>query len=182
MTMAANNVARWFALSSLWAAGSFAFVHIPTSPFQRQVSDLRQKQSWSPLYETVDECELDPSECAKFKILTCSATSCAKKRKNLGVDEFATLGSLWERKELANAVDVQIEESTCLGSCKVAPCVAVEHEDFVGSVSLEGMTPAEFKARAFHSVITEDDVDRVWSSVERAIKIMAGEEADEAAV
>jgi hypothetical protein len=33
----------------------------------------------------------------------------------------------------------------------------------------------------FFSVITEEDADRVWASVEMAIQVMADEEADEEA-
>jgi hypothetical protein len=54
--------------------------------------------------------------------------------------------------------------------------VAIEHEDYYGTVALEGMTEAEFSDRVFHSVITEEDATRVWSCVENAIKVMAEEE------
>lgn len=94
----------------------------------------------------------------------------------LGLDEFATYGALYERKENAKAPDVTVEESSCLGSCKMAPCVAVEHEDFSGTVSLEGMTSAEFQGKVFHNIFTEDDVDRVWGCVENAIQVLAQEE------
>lgn len=61
-----------------------------------------------------------------------------------GVDEYAIFGGLYERKEAAGAPAVTVEESSCLGCCKNAPCVAIVHEDFVGYVGLEGMTPNEF--------------------------------------
>lgn len=88
--------------------------------------------------------ELDPEIASQFKILTCSATSCAARRRKVGLDEFATLAGLYERKEGACASEVEVEESSCLGCCKNAPCVAIEHEDFFGTVALEGMTPGEF--------------------------------------
>lgn len=160
---------------ALLAVGSMAFIQtIPSSQQGRVVPGLCERFQSADSDDFGEAC-LDPVQSGKFKILTCSSTSCSKMRKNLGVDEFATLGSLWDRKMAANAAEVQVEESSCLGSCKLAPCVAVVHEDFVGSVSLEGMTPSEFNARAFHRIITEDDVDRVWHSVESAIKIMAEE-------
>lgn len=61
----------------------------------------------------------------------------------------------------------------------MAPCVAVEHDDFVGTVALEGMTDNEFVDRLFHNVVTDDDADRVWSSVDNGIRLMAEEEQDE---
>jgi len=117
--------------------------------------------------------ELDPDECAKFKIVICSATACTKKRRALGMDDFATYGALYEKKEGDNAPNVQVEECSCLGACKNAPIVAVEHEDYDGTVGLEGMTDSEFEKSMFYGVSYEDDVDRVWSSVRNAIIVMA---------
>lgn len=173
--MAGNHAAQMCVLLSLWAGGSLAFVGAPFHQGRAYHEALRESE-----FDRDGAGEhLDPSECGKFKIVTCSSTSCTKKRKSMGINEFATLGSLWERKEGANAANVQVEESSCLGSCKLAPCVAVEHEDFVGSVGIEGMTTAEFNARVFHRIITEDDIDRVWQSVENAIRIMSDGEGDE---
>ena len=90
---------------------------------------------------------LDPAVAEKFKILTCSSTSCAQKRKVCGLDEFATFGAFYSRIKHGNAPDVQLEESPCLGSCKMSPCVAIQHEDFIGNVALEGMTGNEFIER-----------------------------------
>lgn len=70
------------------------------------------------------------------------------------------------------APSVRVEESPCLGGCKFAPCVAIEHDDFDGPVSLEGMTPDEFSQRLFHRVSYEEDFDRIWSAVENAVRIM----------
>eukprot|EP00978_Attheya_sp_CCMP212_P046832 scaffold414077_cov37-Attheya_sp.AAC.2 len=118
---------------------------------------------------------LDPEICTQFKILTCASTSCSALRKKLGMDEFATVGALDMRRESANAAGLIVEESTCLGACKFAPCVSVQHEDYVGNVGLEGMTEAELNETV---VITEDDIDRVWGCVENAIRTMADEEDD----
>ena len=93
---------------------------------------------------------LDPTICKDFTILVCRSTSCSQKRKVLGLDEFETFGALYERRESAYALDVEIEEAPCLGGCKLAPCVAVTHEDYMGNVALEGMTPNELSARVFH--------------------------------
>ena len=89
---------------------------------------------------------INPAVAEKFKIVTCMSTSCCQKRKNLGLDSLATFGAMYSRSAAANNV-VQVEEGPCLGSCKMGPCVAIEHDDFVGSVSLEGMTDNEFANR-----------------------------------
>jgi (2Fe-2S) ferredoxin len=125
------------------------------------------------------ETSIDPVVSEKFKILTCSATSCCKKRSMMGLDEFSTFSSMYTRIQDGEFPNVQVEETTCLGSCQLAPCVAVEHEDFVGTVALDGMTDAEFGTRVFHSIISEEDADRVWSSVDNAIRVMAEEEDEE---
>jgi len=92
---------------------------------------------------------LDPDVASQFKILTCSSTSCSKQMKVLGLDEYALFSGLYERKENAKVSQVQIEESSCLGCCKVGPCVGIEHEDYYGTVALEGMKSNEFKDRVF---------------------------------
>jgi len=116
--------------------------------------------------------ELDPSVASKFKIVTCSSTTCASKRKSLHMDEFSTFSAFWTRIQ-DECPAVRLKEGPCLGSCRSAPCVAIEHDDFVGTVSLEGMTESEFSERVFHKVITEEDADRVWEAVENAIHIIA---------
>jgi hypothetical protein len=83
----------------------------------------------------------------KFKIITCMSTSCCQKRKALDLDSLATFGAMYARASEASS-KVKVEEGPCLGSCKKAPCIAIEHEDYIGSVSLEGMTNDEFAARA----------------------------------
>jgi (2Fe-2S) ferredoxin len=124
----------------------------------------------------VMDIDVDPAEARKFKILTCSSTACSKKRTVLGLDEFSTFAAFWSRSQERTSLTVQVEESSCLGSCKQAPCVGILHEDFEGAVGLEGMDPAEFNAKVFQRIISEDDADRVWSSVENAILAMAEEE------
>lgn len=123
--------------------------------------------------------EIDPEVSEKFKILTCSATSCCKKRSVMGLDEYSTFSGMYTRIQNGDFPNVQVEETTCLGSCKLAPCVAVEHDDFMGTVALEGMTENEFSKRIFHSIVNDEDADRVWSCVDNAIRLMADEEDDE---
>lgn len=106
----------------------------------------------------------------QFKIVTCMSTACSQKRQSLGMDSLSTFGSMYSQ---ASASQVQVEEGPCMGSCKKAPCVSIEHEDFFGSVALEGMTADEFSSDAFLNIVTEDDADRVWSCVENAVKLMA---------
>lgn len=85
---------------------------------------------------------------SKFKVVTCMSTSCSKKRKTLGLDSLATFGALYSRsKGDGDEPFIAVEEGPCMGACKTAPCVAVEHDNFVGSVSLEGMTDREFADR-----------------------------------
>ena len=166
-------------------------------------SSSSRRRSWIPIRATKDDTTsttaanastntattcplLDPLVAGKFKILTCSSTACAKKRKELFQDELSTFTAMYCLKE-EHAPTVQIEESPCLGGCKMAPCVGIEHDDYEGLVSLEGMTDSEFQSRAFHGIAFDDDADRVWSSVENAILVMAeqqqqqeGEEEEEA--
>ena len=55
----------------------------------------------------------------------------------------------------------------------MAPCVGVEHEDYEGTVALEGMSTIEFSDRVFHSIVDENDADRVWTAIENAIRVMS---------
>ena len=126
-----------------------------------------------PLSSSADP--IDPQVSAKFKILTCSATSCAQKRNALGMDQYATFSAFYTRIKDADFPNVQLDETSCLGGCKLAPCVAVEHDDFEGTVALEGMTANEFSDRVFYGIITEEDADRVWSCIDTAIRVMADE-------
>jgi hypothetical protein len=79
------------------------------------------------------------------------STSCSKKRIDLGLDSLSTFGAFYARSkqgsEGGGELFIPVEEGPCMGACKMAPCVAVEHEDFVGRVSLEGMTDSEFSDR-----------------------------------
>ena len=111
------------------------------------------------------------SEATKFKVMVCGSTSCSKQRRIMQMDEYATFGGLYSRAQSAN-VEVEVEESGCVGSCKKAPVVAVTHEDFMGYVGLNGMRPAEFADNRFHKVATEEDLDRVWDCVENAVHEM----------
>jgi hypothetical protein len=119
--------------------------------------------------------DVDTAVSEKFKVLTCTSTACSQKRGALGMDEYSTFSAFWGRSQ-DRAPSVQVEESPCLGSCKKAPCVGIVHEDFDGSVALEGMSETEFDSRVFHHVVSEADADRVWSCVENAILVMAQEE------
>ncbi|KAG7365094.1 thioredoxin-like ferredoxin [Nitzschia inconspicua] len=111
----------------------------------------------------------------KFKVVTCMSTACYQKRKYLGLDSLSTFGAMYAR---ASSTSVRVEESPCLGSCQFAPCVAVEHDDYYGFVALEGMTNEEFGAKAFHNIITEEDLDRVWTCIENAARLMAAAEEE----
>ena len=110
----------------------------------------------------------------QFKIVTCSASSCAAMRKKLSLEEYATYTLLYERlleHQLLNVIP--IAETSCLGSCAMAPCVAMEHEEYDGTVALIGMNPSEFQMRTFHQVIQEEDAQRIWNIIISSIKTIA---------
>lgn len=151
----------------------------PFTAFQRPI---RSRSSFYPNFMTHEDdsspdqdMNLHPNVAEKFKILTCSSTSCTSKRKALNMDQYATFAALYSKIQ-DRSPSVRIEESPCLGACKQAPCVGIEHDDFVGPVSLEGMTPTEFSQRIFQRIVFEEDVDRVWLAVENAIHVMAEQE------
>lgn len=116
---------------------------------EQQPRPLYDSSSSSAESQTTDAQEqlLDSDVAEKFKIVTCMSTSCSKKRKALNMDPLSTYGAFFDRIENGAAPDVQLEEGPCLGSCKMAPCVAIEHEDYVGTVALEGMTEREFQSK-----------------------------------
>lgn len=120
---------------------------------------------------------LNPAVASQFKLLTCCSTACTKSRRSLQQDDIATFASFYSRIQ-EYAPTMKIEECPCLGSCKNAPCVAIEHDDFEGPVAVEGMDRSEFSERVFHRVHNDADIDRVWSAVESAINFMVKEEGD----
>jgi hypothetical protein len=139
--------------ASMMALDAFVVVHQKKSGVAVKTScrQERRPMSGDSSSETTKsssntETLLDNQVTEKFKIITCMSTSCSKKRKALNMDPLATYGAFFERIEGGRAPDVQLEEGPCLGSCKMAPCVSIEHEDYMGTVSLEGMTPQEFQA------------------------------------
>jgi NADH:ubiquinone oxidoreductase subunit E len=101
----------------------------------------------SALLQDGKNVDLDPSVAEKFKVVTCMSTSCNEERKKFGMDSLATFGAFFSRSKEGNAPSVRVEEGPCLGGCKFAPCVAIEHDDFIGNVALEGMTESEFSDR-----------------------------------
>eukprot|EP00587_Corethron_hystrix_P012244 CAMPEP_0113327772 /NCGR_PEP_ID=MMETSP0010_2-20120614/19537_1 /TAXON_ID=216773 ORGANISM="Corethron hystrix, Strain 308" /NCGR_SAMPLE_ID=MMETSP0010_2 /ASSEMBLY_ACC=CAM_ASM_000155 /LENGTH=174 /DNA_ID=CAMNT_0000188801 /DNA_START=6 /DNA_END=530 /DNA_ORIENTATION=- /assembly_acc=CAM_ASM_000155 len=111
---------------------------------------------------------LDPDICSAFTLRVCSA----KARRKFQLDEYYTLGTLDTLATNAGAQFMNVEESTCLGHCKQAPCVAVEHEDYYGHIALEGMTEMEFAKQAFLNVAFDEDVKRVWECVEGGVRTM----------
>lgn len=115
----------------------------------------------------------------QFKIVTCSASSCTAQRKKLSLDDYATFTLFYERlyqNQLINII--RIEETSCLGSCSMAPCVGIEHEDYDGTVALDGMNPSEFQLRTFHHVYNDNDVQRIWDILIQSIKTMAATDVD----
>lgn len=126
-----------FALCLVSVFGSF----VPL----RSINSHNGRQETTGLSMSEVEKATDLSKVAsKFKVMTCSASSCAQKRKVMRLDDFATYGGFYNRIKEGPFDTVQLEETSCLGSCKLAPAVAIQHEDFVGNVALEGMTDNEF--------------------------------------
>lgn len=126
-------------------------------PIPTSMSQAEHNNNDESLLEEAEECSLLSNGnaadiCAQFKILTCTSKACSQKRQILQMDQYATFSALYSRKEEAGGpyAMVDVEESPCLGRCKLAPCVAVEHEDYVGTVGLVGMTDAELNDRVFH--------------------------------
>lgn len=126
------------------------------------------------------DADLDPDICSALTVKVCSSSACTRARRKFQLDEYHTLGALFSCAKSAGATPyMEFEESTCLGQCKQAPVVGVEHEDYVGCVSLEGMRDSEFAASVFMNVVDDDDIERVWSSVEGAVKTMMEAEDEE---
>jgi (2Fe-2S) ferredoxin len=153
---------------------SYAFVATPYPLF----SHTGRKRLQSRAAATSDSCSNDDYDfdiASQFEIVTCSASICAKQRSVLGIDEFATFSAFYERTQ-TNIPEIAVSESSCLGACENAPCVAVYHAEYEGSVALQGMDTAEFADRVFHRIVDEDDVDRVWNCITNAIAILADEQ------
>lgn len=122
---------------------------------------------------------LDPDIAAQFTMTVCTSTSCSRKLKDQGLDRYHVLGEIYALAQEANVNEcVIIEDGACLGgkNCKLGPCVAISHEDFVGNVALEGMNSGEMQARVFHGVSSTGQTQRVWSCMENAINLMAEEQ------
>ena len=121
----------------------------PARSFQpaRTISNSfsRPRLHHSKLSDDQESC--DPAVAEKFKIVTCMSSSCSRQREKMGMDELSTFGAFYSRAKSGTFSSVQVDEGPCLGGCKLGPCVAVEHDDFIGSVSLEGMTENEFSDR-----------------------------------
>lgn len=136
-----------FALAVVgWLAkGSCAFQGPPNSIHKNSyLRNLSPKVDVDTQTET--ETEQRSTTASKFKIMTCTSTACAKSRQRQGMEELATFSAFFSRIQDSRIPQVKVEEGPCLGSCKYAPCVAVEHDDYEGTVALEGMTLSEFEA------------------------------------
>jgi NADH:ubiquinone oxidoreductase subunit E len=130
------------AVAGLLAKGTSAF-QFPRSSLHK-TCQLKQSQQVGVDIQT--ENELRSVAASKFKIMTCTSTACAKRRQREGMDELATFSAFFSRIQDSRIPQVKVEEGPCLGSCKLAPCVAIEHEDYEGIVALEGMSQSEFDA------------------------------------
>lgn len=170
--MAASSSTKLFALIvSLLAEGHLSEGFSSTSPpGNGRFSSRIFSESIPQEVEPADKTEI----ASQFKILTCTSTSCAKKRELLGQDEYSTFSAFFCR---AQNTPVAVEESPCLGSCKMSPCVGIAHDEYKGTVALEGMTQQEFSDRVFHEIVDENDADRVWDAVNNAIRVLGEEQS-----
>ena len=94
--------------------------------------------------------ELDHEIAQQFTIQVCTSTSCTKKLKQVGLDQYHVLGEIYAYAQSANLETCMvIEDGGCNGgkNCQMGPCVSIQHEDFVGNVALEGMNSNEFRER-----------------------------------
>ena len=99
---------------------------------------------------TIQQEELDREIAQQFTIQVCTSTSCTKKLKQLGLDQYHVLGEIYAYAQSANLETCMvIEDGGCNGgkNCQMGPCVSIQHEDFVGNVALEGMNSNEFRER-----------------------------------
>ncbi|GMI17049.1 hypothetical protein TrLO_g9624 [Triparma laevis f. longispina] len=146
----------------------------PTSSYVLPFS-ISQFFKGSKLYSSrFDVPETPPSQdlasdstCSKITLQVCSSTKCSRRRKQLQIDEYSLLSGLMDR---VGSNPINVEDSGCLGWCKRAPCVKVEHSDYDGSIGLEGMDDMELAQRCFFNILTEDDADRIWSSVAHGVR------------
>ena len=120
-----------------------------TIPFPFHMAASSDNQLETTIVD-VENPPLDPTVAQQFTIQVCTSTSCTKKLNALGLDQYHVLGELYAKAQEANIEScVIIEDGGCRGgkNCKFGPCVAILHEDFDGSVALEGMGSAEFRER-----------------------------------
>mmetsp|Transcript_14798 Transcript_14798/g.32147 ORF Transcript_14798/g.32147 Transcript_14798/m.32147 type:complete len:185 (+) Transcript_14798:126-680(+) len=164
------------AVTTIYPCFAFHSVGRPPNPSTNAASLLRASDDAAVQHSA--ESSLDPSIAAQFTIQVCTSTSCTRKLKDAGLDQYQALGEIYAQAQSANLEkSMIIEDSGCMGgrNCKMGPCVAVMHEDFEGNVALEGMNSNEFQESVFHNVLTNDDAARVWSCMENAISLMADE-------
>mmetsp|Transcript_30750 Transcript_30750/g.55709 ORF Transcript_30750/g.55709 Transcript_30750/m.55709 type:complete len:147 (+) Transcript_30750:146-586(+) len=91
---------------------------------------------------------LDPNIAAQFTIQVCTSTSCTRKLQDQGLDQYTVLGDIYALAQSAGMEECMIiEDGGCQGgkNCKMGPCVAILHEDFMGNVALEGMKSEEMQ-------------------------------------
>jgi hypothetical protein len=120
-----------------------SFLRLPSTNILKASSNEDEKSSCTLI--------LDANIAKQFKVKTCSSTACEKRTLAFGLDEYSLFSGIYERKEGMEATkDVEVEEArSCMGRCKFGPCIAVEHEDYEGTVGLEGMTTEEMNYKEF---------------------------------
>ncbi|GMI20856.1 hypothetical protein TrCOL_g13633 [Triparma columacea] len=111
---------------------------------------------------------LDRKEASKFTLLACTGPKCTRANLSYSSDPEASFNLLADR--LADT-GVEIEEVGCLGWCKRAPCVSVEHEEYEGRIGLEGMTDSEGAQKMFFGVV-EGEGGRIEEAVRGGIRQM----------
>lgn len=176
-----SSLLSYKSLSNVRSASGFNKAPSSFSCFSLLMTSKNQSEKTAPPSKQQLP-SLDTSIAQQFTIQVCTSTSCTKLLKNLGLDRYHVLGEIYSKAQSAKVESCMvIEDGGCQGgkNCKLGPCVAVLHDDFVGNVALEGMGSNEFRERVFHNVVTQDSVDRVWGSVENAICLMSEESNNE---
>jgi len=140
-------------MKSFLLAFTFTPTHTPIR-FRQRATAVNTHQRYSTTDSTFEDDTWSLSDipnlnhiCSKFTVNVCTSTTCSNRRRTFGFDDSFLLTKLYERMEAAGAEGLRIEESQCLGHCKKAPCVSVEHDDYEGPVALEGMNPMEFNRK-----------------------------------
>ena len=149
-----SSIVATIAAASIYPCGSFQLgrhnkhsLYLPTTTKECRLQAIDDSTT---IQEEEQSKELDREIAQQFTIQVCTSTSCTKKLKQVGLDQYHVLGEIYAHAQTANLETCMvIEDGGCNGgkNCQMGPCVSIQHEDFVGNVALEGMNSNEFRER-----------------------------------